>query len=51
MYIYLLMLVIATLHYFYFSYTKYYKGKMSDHFDGLRFSELNNDEYWLDCLK
>lgn len=55
MYKYFLILLIAVISFVYFSfaYTKYYYGKLSDHFNGTRFfdPEFNNDKNFFDFLK
>jgi L-ascorbate metabolism protein UlaG (beta-lactamase superfamily) len=49
----LLIVVILAIAYFLFSYSKYYNGKISDHFDGTRFfdPELDNNKNFFDFLK
>lgn len=55
MYKYILLLMIVTIvcSYFLFSHTKYYNGKISDHFDGTRFfdPEFRDNKNFLDFLK
>src|SRR5947208_3209882 len=55
MFLYLLILSIAVLalYCFVLAYVKYYQGKASDHFDGVRFfdPELNFNKNFLDVLK
>jgi L-ascorbate metabolism protein UlaG (beta-lactamase superfamily) len=52
-YFFILLIAIIFSSYFLFSYSKYYDGKITDHFDGTRFfdPELNNDKSFVDFLK
>ncbi len=52
-YFFILLITIIISSYFSFSYVKYYRGKISDHFDGTRFfdPELNNNKSFIDFLK
>lgn len=47
------LIAIVLFAYFLFSYTNYYNGKISNHFDGNRFfdPEFNNNKNFLDFLK
>lgn len=49
----ILILAVIAFCYYSFSYTKYYTGKLSDHFDGTRFfdPEVPYDKSFVDVLK